>query len=206
MADATGAVVGQLSWLSVLRDRATTWRPRDPLRWSRFRWLAITTVWAIGSVCIGALLALGGERVILAQGAWAVYANIAGTWGIRASGACLLILGLLMVACLGAPWLGYPEPQLLLRRGLRWLFYYYAWCWVEFLLAPLAPGGAVSWLGICIFPMLASVPLVLSLKGPPELVPRGESLLIQAVIDEGGDREFAKRLALRLYGGSDEGH
>lgn len=183
---------------------AAVWRPRDPLRWSRFRWLTIATVWAIGAVLFGGLLLFGGERVVLAKGAWAVYVDFVGAAGIRISGACVLLIGLVLIACLGLPFFGYPEPQHIMRRALRLLGYYYLWCAIEFAFAPQVPGGQISWLGLVTFPMLGSIPLVLTLKGPPELVPRAETRLIATAMDLGASREFARLLAQRLYGGSDE--
>lgn len=192
---------GLRSWL-----RAGTRVVRDPLRWSRFRWLACSWIWAVGTLLMGGALLVAGPAILVAEGPFVIYAKVLGDQGIRLDGLVLVLLGLTLVIGLSQPLFGHAEPRQLLLRTHKALGYYYLWCVTLFALAPLAPGGSFSYLAVVIWTMLGSIPIVLSFAPPPHLVPRVETELLRALIEEDVPVGVAARIAGRIYGGPHEEH
>lgn len=172
----------------------------DPLSASRTRWLAFAWVFTVLEVAVGASLMIGGDKVLVAKGAFAVYGQVYNTtWGINIHGALLLLLGCSSTVCLAGPIVGHPEP----RRGVKWTLrasgFYFAWATVMFMFAPFVPGGEFSLLAVLIWAALAFWPTALSFAPPPLYDHRDENTLIRLALQKGVSAPVAAELARAFY-------
>jgi hypothetical protein len=171
----------------------TSWRVvRDPLRRSRIRWFMLGWVITIPTLLLGGGFAIAGSHLVIAKGAFAIYARIPG--GLHTHGVILLLLGIALVMGLGGPMFGYPEPRKWLRVTLYLVGYYYAWSAAMLALAPAVNGGTFSFVGVTTWTTLSLLPAVLLVGPPPELISKAEIELLRAAIEVGIGPEQAKQL------------
>jgi hypothetical protein len=181
------------------------WRVvRDPLRFSRLRWFSLAWAFALGTLLMGAGFTIDGPAILVARGPFALYGHIFG--GLHTHGAVLTVLGLGMVAGLGGPMFGNPEPRTFLRRLLKVGAAYYMWSWFLIMFAPMVQGGQFSFIGMILWAMVAVIPMVLATSLPPEITSPNETDLLQAALDEGLDSDKAIALVERFYHGGSNAH
>lgn len=170
--------------MRLMASFGTAWHAiRDPLHRSRIRWFMLGWIITVPTVLLGGGFAIGGTHLVLAKGAFVIYARIPG--GLHTHGVILTLLGLALVAGLSAPMFGQPEPRYWLRKVLKFTGYYYGWSAGMLLLAPLVKGGDFSYVGVIIWGAFACLPAVLLVGPPPALVPKSETDLIRAALEVG---------------------
>jgi hypothetical protein len=190
-------VVNLLAGLMIRRG----WRiVRDPLKRSRARWFTLAWIIALGTTLMGGGFAIGGSRIVVARGAFALYARIPGG-GLHLHGAIMLVLGLLTCIGIGPTWFGHAEPRRFLRRVLLATACYYGWSTLLLMFAPIVQDGAFSYVGVITWMTLTSLPCILLIGPPPALLPRDETDLIRAAVEVGIEPEKVRALARAFYGG-----
>lgn len=201
-------VSGYLSRYAASSPRTSTevplllWRAlvSDPLTASRARWQGFAWVFTLLEISVGGSLLIGGQKVLVAKGAFAVYGQVYNTtWGINIHGGILLLLGCASAGCLAGPLVGHPEP----RRGMKWVLrasgFYFAWATVMFMFAPFVPGGEFSLVAVLIWAALAFWPTALSFAPPPSYDHRDENALIRLALQKGVSAHVAAELAHAFY-------
>lgn len=177
---------------------AISWRTlHDPLRRSRYRWFFLGWIITIPSLLLGAGFAVAGEKIVLATGAFAIYARVPG--GLHTHGVMLLGVGTALLIGLSMPLFGYPEPRRWLRMTLIFTGYYYGWSAAMLAMAPFVSGGAFSYVGVIVWTTLAFLPAVLLVGPPPALVSKDETNILRAAVAVGITSDKAVELVKRLY-------
>lgn len=166
---------------------------KDPAKWSRFRWLASIWALAVGTAVMGGAFAVAGDHIVLAKGAFALYARIP-LGGLHVHGVLMLASSLPLLLGLALPLYGYPEPRLLMRRTLRVAAGYWWWSTILLAMAPLMRDGSFSLVGTVSWAMVASWFTILAMSSPPELISRTELAILRAAVDVGVPLDQARAL------------
>lgn len=171
---------------------------RNPLRRSRFRWYLLGWIIAVGTTLLGAGLTVAGEHLIIAKGAFIIYAKIPG--GLHTHGAILFALGISLLVCLARA--NFIEVYYKwVRRTLYVTGYYYGWSTAMIAFAPAVKGGAFSYVGVVFWGIVALLPAVLLVGPPPPVSHTEENKLLRDALEAGASPEVAKNLVERYFRG-----